>query len=97
MKDKFSNVQFGFRPNMRTADSLFIFKTLINKYFNLLKNVDSKIISYTFSPFQREFGISIHTTNNLIVLLPMPEDWSLENKSLRQTESKALRKSMKHE
>jgi hypothetical protein len=37
MKDKFSNVQFGFRPNMRTADSLFIFKTLINKYFNLLK------------------------------------------------------------
>ena len=35
MKDKFSNVQFG--PNMRTADRLFIFKTLINKYFNLLK------------------------------------------------------------
>ena len=37
MKDNFSNVQFRFRPNMRTADSLFIFKTLINKYFNLLK------------------------------------------------------------
>jgi hypothetical protein len=27
----------------------------------------------------------------------MPEDWSLENKPLRQTESKALHKSMKHE
>jgi hypothetical protein len=39
MKDKFSNVQFVFRPNMRTADSLFIFKTLINKYFNLLKKI----------------------------------------------------------
>jgi hypothetical protein len=37
MKDRFSNVQFGFRPNMRTADSLFLFKTLINKYFNLSK------------------------------------------------------------
>jgi hypothetical protein len=37
MKDRFSNVQFGFRPNMRTADSLFLFKTLSNKYFNLLK------------------------------------------------------------
>ena len=37
MKDRFSNVQFGIRPNMRTADSLFLFETLINKYFNLLK------------------------------------------------------------
>ena len=27
----------------------------------------------------------------------MPEDWSLENKLLRQTKSKALPKSMKHE
>ena len=31
MRDKFSNVQFGFRTNLRTTDSLFLFKTLINK------------------------------------------------------------------
>ena len=28
MKDKFSPVQFGFRPNHRTTDSVFIVKTL---------------------------------------------------------------------
>ena len=37
MKDKFSAVQFGFRPNHRTADSVFIVKTLITKYLSLLK------------------------------------------------------------
>jgi hypothetical protein len=36
MKDKYSNSQFGFRENYRTSDSLFILKTLINKY--LYKN-----------------------------------------------------------
>ena len=37
MKDKFSELQFGFRPNRRTTDSIFIFKTLINKYLSLYK------------------------------------------------------------
>ena len=37
MKDKFSKVQFGFRPDHRTTDSIFIFKTLINKYLQLNK------------------------------------------------------------
>jgi hypothetical protein len=31
MKDTFSNIQSGFRANMRTAESLFLFKTLSNK------------------------------------------------------------------
>ena len=34
MKDKFSNSQFGFRENHRTTDSLFIIKSLINKYLH---------------------------------------------------------------
>jgi hypothetical protein len=34
MKDKYSNFQFGFRENHRTSDSLFILKTLINKYLH---------------------------------------------------------------
>ena len=34
MKDKYSNSQFGFRENHRTSDSLFILKTLINKYLH---------------------------------------------------------------
>ena len=37
MQNKFCNVQFGFRPNMRTTDSVFVLKTLINKYVNLEK------------------------------------------------------------
>ena len=37
MRDKFSNVQFGIRTNLRTTDSLFLFKTLINKYINCNK------------------------------------------------------------
>ena len=37
MYDKFSQVQFGFRPNHRTTDSIFIFKTLMNKYLSLNK------------------------------------------------------------
>lgn len=32
MKDKYSHSQFGFRENHRTSDSLFILKSLINKY-----------------------------------------------------------------
>ena len=37
MHDKFSELQFGFRPNHRTTDSIFIFKTLINKYLSSYK------------------------------------------------------------
>ena len=34
MKNNFSNCQFGFRENHRTTDSLFILKSLINKYLH---------------------------------------------------------------
>ena len=34
MENQFSNSQFGFRENHRTTDSLFILKTLINKYIH---------------------------------------------------------------
>ena len=37
MEDKFSNSQFGFRENHRTSDSLFILKSLINKYIHKKK------------------------------------------------------------
>ena len=37
MKERFSLTQFGFRPNHRTADSVFIVKTLITKYLNSIK------------------------------------------------------------
>ena len=37
MRDKFSNVQFGFRTNLRTTDGLLLFKTLVNKYINCNK------------------------------------------------------------
>ena len=37
MENKFSQEQFGFLPKLRTTDSLFVFKTLINKYLNLKK------------------------------------------------------------
>ena len=32
MESKYSNTQFGFRENHRTSDSLFILKSIINKY-----------------------------------------------------------------
>jgi hypothetical protein len=34
MKDKYSISQFGFRENHRTSDSLFMLKTLIDKYLH---------------------------------------------------------------
>ena len=34
MGDKYNNSQFGFRENHRTSDSLFILKSLINKYLH---------------------------------------------------------------
>jgi hypothetical protein len=32
MTSKYAKTQFGFRENHRTSDSLFVLKTLINKY-----------------------------------------------------------------
>ena len=32
MTNKYAKTQFGFRENHRTSDSLFVLKTLINKY-----------------------------------------------------------------
>jgi hypothetical protein len=51
MKDKYSNSQFGFRENYRTSDSLFILKTLINKY--LYKNKTKLYLC--FVDFQKAF------------------------------------------
>ena len=51
MKDKYSNSQFGFRENHRTSDSLFILKTLINKYLHKNKK---KLYLY-FVDFQKAF------------------------------------------
>jgi hypothetical protein len=84
MKDTISKVQFGFRPNIRTADSLFIFKTVINKYFNLLKNfekcrcqrvplthssVDSKIICYIPSVLFKENLVSVCITRIILIVV----------------------------
>ena len=79
MKDKFSNVQFG--PNMRTADRLFIFKTLINKYFNLLKKpIDSCFIDlgkafdsvWRNRLFSKLQSSGIGNKNIKIILIPNP-------------------------
>ena len=51
MHSKFSDVQFGFRHNHRTTDSIFILKTLINKYLNLSK----KQIFVCFVDFRKAF------------------------------------------
>ena len=37
MENKYNNSQFGFRENYRTSDSLFILKSLINKYLHKCK------------------------------------------------------------
>ena len=51
MKDKYSNSEFGFRENHRTSDSLFILKTLINKYLHKNK----KKLYLCFVDFQKAF------------------------------------------
>ena len=38
IEDQLSNSQFGFRENHRTADSIFVLKSLINKYIHKNKN-----------------------------------------------------------
>ena len=38
IEDQLSNSQFSFRENHRTADSIFVLKSLINKYIHVHKN-----------------------------------------------------------
>ena len=38
IEDQLSNSQFGFRENHRTADSIFVLKSVINKYIHKNKN-----------------------------------------------------------
>ena len=51
MENKFNQSQFGFRQNHPTTDSVFILKSLINKYFHKNK---SKIY-ICFIDFQKAF------------------------------------------
>ena len=39
IEDQLSNSQFGFRENHRTADIIFVLKSLINKYIHKNKNI----------------------------------------------------------
>ena len=55
-EDKFSDQQFGFRTNHRTADSIFILKSLMIKYLTKKK---SKIYS-CFVDFRRAFDTVWH-------------------------------------
>ena len=44
MTNKYDKTQFGFRENHRTSDSLFVLKTLINKYVH--KNIRKLFVCF---------------------------------------------------
>ena len=85
MTNKYAKTQFGFRENHRTSDSLFVLKTLINKYVHKNK----RKLFVCFADLQKAFD-SVWRNGLLFKLVKVgvgKQLYNIVNQQLSKTET----------